>query len=166
MAAFFVGCASNVQNIDASKQRISLLELNIKQDASSLPSNAMNANFSEEEILKKRFGVFELKGKKLDPNEVFWAFRTYWPNEKKTYYSSNFRPIPQSWFDAQKDNANFAALGGISMFALTAANTALRNFPTDEPIFLNPQTPGEGYPFDYLQESTLSIAHPLFVSHF
>lgn len=166
VAAFFVGCASNVQNIDASKQRISLLELNIKQDASSLPSNAMNANFSEEEILKKRFGVFELKGKKLEPNEVFWAFRTYWPNEKKTYYSSNFRPIPQSWFDAQKDNANFAALGGISMFALTAANTALRNFPTDEPIFLNPQTPGEGYPFDYLQESTLSIAHPLFVSHF
>ncbi len=166
MAAFFVGCASNVQNIDASKQRISLLELNIKQDASSLPSNAMNANFSEEEILKKRFGVFELKGKRLEPNEVFWAFRTYWPNEKKTYYSSNFRPIPQSWFDAQKDNANFAALGGISMFALTAANTALRNFPTDEPIFLNPQTPGEGYPFDYLQESTLSIAHPLFVSHF
>ncbi|QKF61399.1 bifunctional C40 family peptidase/M15 family metallopeptidase [Campylobacter curvus] len=166
VAAFFVGCASNVQNIDASKQRISLLELNIKQDASSLPSNAMNANFSEEEILKKRFGVFELKGKRLEPNEVFWAFRTYWPNEKKTYYSSNFRPIPQSWFDAQKDNANFAALGGISMFALTAANTALRNFPTDEPIFLNPQTPGEGYPFDYLQESTLSIAHPLFVSHF
>ncbi|WP_169753868.1 SH3 domain-containing protein [Campylobacter curvus] len=166
VAAFFVGCANNVQNIDASKQRISLLELNIKQDASSLPSNAMNANFSEEEILKKRFGVFKLKGKKLEPNEVFWAFRTYWPNEKKTYYSSNFRPIPQSWFDAQKDNANFAALGGISMFALTAANTALRNFPTDEPIFLNPQTPGEGYPFDYLQESTLSIAHPLFVSHF
>ena len=54
----------------------------------------------------------------------------------------------------------------ISAYALTSANTAVRNFPTDEPIFLNPQTPGEGYPFDYLQESTLSIAHPLFVSHF
>ncbi|MCD8213698.1 MAG: SH3 domain-containing protein [Campylobacter sp.] len=167
--AFLAGCGGNTPNttnMNAKPERISLLEFEVKQDVSSLPSNTANANFSEEEILKKRFSVFELKNKKLNPDEVFWAFKTYWPNEKKKYYGSNFRQIPQSWFETQKNNANFNALSSISMFALTATNTALRNFPTDEPIFLNPQTPGEGYPFDYLQESTLSIAHPLFVSHF
>ena len=147
------------------KERISLLEFEVKQDPSSLPQNMQSASFAQDEILKRRFKVFTLRGVKFNPNDAFWAFNVYKPSEKRKYFGSNFRQIPQSWFDAQKENANFAGFLQISAYALTSANTAVRNFPTDEPIFLNPQTPGEGYPFDYLQESTLSIAHPLFVSH-
>lgn len=176
--ALFLGCSQtqpkpSVQSSSSEesaaqykgKERISLLEFEVKQDPSSLPQNLHNVNFSQDEILKRRFKVFTLRGVKFNPDEVFWAFRTYKPSEKKRYFGSNFRQIPDSWFEAQKENANFDALSSISAYAVTSTNTALRNFPTDEPIFLNPQTPGEGYPFDYLQESTLSIAHPLFVSH-
>ena len=176
--ALFLGCSQTTkpepnkqqnalpdENIYKPNERISLLEFEVKQDASSLPQNMQSASFAQDEILKRRFKVFTLRGVKFNPNDAFWAFNVYKPSEKRKYFGSNFRQIPQSWFDAQKDNANFAGFLQISAYALTSANTAVRNFPTDEPIFLNPQTPGEGYPFDYLQESTLSIAHPLFVSH-
>ena len=176
--ALFLGCSQtqpkpNTQSSSSEepaaeykgKERISLLEFEVKQDPSSLPQNLHNVNFGQDEILKRRFKPFTLRGVKFNPDDVFWAFRTYKPSEKKRYFGSNFRQIPDSWFEAQKDNANFDALSNISAYAVTSANTALRNFPTDEPIFINPQNPGEGYPFDYLQISTLSIAHPLFVSH-
>lgn len=176
--ALFLGCSQTTkpepnkqqnalpdENVYKPNERISLLEFEVKQDASSLPQNMQSASFAQDEILKRRFKVFTLRGVKFNPNDAFWAFNVYKPSEKRKYFGSNFRQIPQSWFDAQKENANFAGFLQISAYALTSANTAVRNFPTDEPIFLNPQTPGEGYPFDYLQESTLSIAHPLFVSH-
>ena len=176
--ALFLGCSQtqpkpNAQSSSSEepvaeykgKERISLLEFEVKQDPSSLPQNLHNVNFGQDEILNRRFKVFTLRGVKFNPDDVFWAFRTYKPSEKKRYFGSNFRQIPDSWFEAQKENANFDALSNISAYAVTSANTALRNFPTDEPIFINPQNPGEGYPFDYLQISTLSIAHPLFVSH-
>ena len=176
--ALFLGCSQTTkpepnkqqnalpdENVYKPNERISLLEFEVKQDASSLPQNMQSASFNQDEILKRRFKVFTLRGVKFNPNDAFWAFNVYKPSEKRKYFGSNFRQIPQSWFHAQKENANFAGFLQISAYALTSANTAVRNFPTDEPIFLNPQTPGEGYPFDYLQESTLSIAHPLFVSH-
>ena len=155
--ALFLGCSQtqpkpSVQSSSSEesaaqykgKERISLLEFEVKQDPSSLPQNLHNVNFSQDEILKRRFKVFTLRGVKFNQNDVFWAFNIYKPSEKRKYFGSNFRQIPQSWFDAQKENANFAGFLQISAYALTSANTAVRNFPTDEPIFLNPQTPGEG----------------------
>ncbi len=49
--------------------------------------------------------------------------------------------------------------------AITVKNTSQRGMPTHEPRFLDPSQPGEGYPFDYLQHTSLPPGTPLFVIH-
>ena len=88
--ALFLGCSQtqpkpNAQSSSSEepaaeykgKERISLLEFEVKQDPSSLPQNLHNVNFGQDEILKRRFKPFTLRGVKFNPDDVFWAFRTY-----------------------------------------------------------------------------------------
>lgn len=49
--------------------------------------------------------------------------------------------------------------------AIATANTSLRVLPTARPGFLKPSLPGEGYPFDYWQNSGLLAGTPLLVTH-
>ena len=49
--------------------------------------------------------------------------------------------------------------------AVTVKNTSLRGMPTTEPRFANPNLPGEGYPFDYLQHTALPPATPVLITH-
>lgn len=49
--------------------------------------------------------------------------------------------------------------------AITVHNTSQRGMPTNEPRFLDPSRPGEGYPFDYLQHTSLPPGTPLLVIH-
>jgi hypothetical protein len=49
--------------------------------------------------------------------------------------------------------------------AITVKNTSQRGMPTNEPRFLDPNKPGEGYPFDYLQHTSLPPGTPLLVIH-
>jgi hypothetical protein len=44
-------------------------------------------------------------------------------------------------------------------------NTACRVFPTQRPFFLDPARAGEGYPFDYFQNSALWAGTPVLVTH-
>lgn len=49
--------------------------------------------------------------------------------------------------------------------AILVANSNLRAMPTMEPRFGAPGTPGQGYPFDILQVSSLWAGMPVFVDH-
>jgi hypothetical protein len=37
--------------------------------------------------------------------------------------------------------------------------------PTSEPFYRNPDLPGEGYPFDYFQHTSLPLGTPLYICH-
>lgn len=144
--------------------RIILLDLG-EQNITILPKSKIVANFDGKLLLKNRFLPFDYQIKKGDEKEAFWAFEIYKADAKRRYFGSNFRPLSKDWYEKQNLNANKADFGKLSRLAVTIANTQLRNYPTDEPIFYNPQNAGEGYPFDYLQASSISISYPLFVSH-
>ena len=92
--ALFLGCSQTTkpepnkqqnalpdENVYKPNERISLLEFEVKQDASSLPQNMQSASFAQDEILKRRFKVFTLRGVKFNPNDAFWAFNVYKPSE-------------------------------------------------------------------------------------
>ncbi|MGH1601424.1 SH3 domain-containing protein [Campylobacter majalis] len=164
---FLTACGTkNIsKNNHLQDERIVLLELG-DQNLSSLPKIDENIAFSGDELLKKRFRVYELKRDDKEMKDPFWAFSTYKYSVNKPRYGVNFRPLNKEWYDKHKINANVSKFLSVSKIAVTTANTSHRNFPTSEPMFYNPNTPGEGYPFDYLQNSILSIGFVLFVSHF
>lgn len=175
IAIFFTSCSKSslVPKNDAEKSlnkesmgRISYLNLDIDQSESSLPKNQKNIKFDGEALLTKRFGVLYLKKPPVSEKEAFWAINLYKNSKNRQYYGLNFKPTKDEWFNELQTNANTSAFGTLSLPAITTANTSLRNLPTDEPIFINPARAGEGYPFDYLQLSTISIGTPVLLSHY
>ena len=49
--------------------------------------------------------------------------------------------------------------------AITLKNTNVRVLPTNSVMFYDPNTPGEGFPFDYNQNSAIKINTPIIISH-
>ncbi|MCR4942685.1 MAG: SH3 domain-containing protein [Campylobacter sp.] len=151
-------------NSTKEASRIQILNL-ADQNISLLPNKTSSERFDPSLMIAKRFKNLNLNAKQSEFQNAFWAFDSYRYSEKNPFYSSNFHKISKEWFEQNRQNANQSAFLSLSRLAITTTNTAMRNFPTSMPLFYNPQKPGEGYPFDYLQESTLSIGFVLFVSH-
>lgn len=92
--------------------------------------------------------------------EVSWPLRAF-----RGGYGSNLRPVPALWFEEMKQQSNFESYGTINKKAITLKWMDIRAFPTDKPLYKNPALPGEGYPFDLLQNSSVNYNEPIFISH-
>ena len=95
--------------------------------------------------------------------EIQWPFESYRADDA---YGANLQPLPQEWFDAMYEASSFSAYGTVNKYAVALRFSHLRNFPTHKPLFKNPTKAGEGFPFDYLQNSGVHANEPLFVSHY
>jgi hypothetical protein len=94
---------------------------------------------------------------------IQWPFRAY--NDKNSY-GLNLKPLTCSWFYKMYANANYGAYATLNKHAITVRYLSLHNFPTDEPIFRDPRDAGEGFPFDYNQNSGVDADKPVIVSHY
>ncbi|KEA45526.1 glycoside hydrolase [Campylobacter mucosalis] len=172
LAVFFISCSSTAPapNGDTAKQKdippskITIVNLG-EQSVNLLPKIDINEQFDASKMLSKRFANFDLKPSKKDAKNAFWALDIYKFKSNKPYYGSNLKPLTKEWFKKHHENANETAFLTLNAIGVTTANTDLRNLPTKEPVFFNPQNAAEGYPFDYLQSSTLSVGFPIFISH-
>lgn len=94
--------------------------------------------------------------------DVTWQFK--YKNDK--VYGDNLRVLSKKWFEKQINNSNFERYNTFLRRAITVKNSNLRVFPTDSKIFYNPKKAGEGFPFDYNQNSGIKINSPILISHF
>jgi len=69
------------------------------------------------------------------------------------------------WFDKQITNSNFDEYNVVPKKAIMLKNANVRVLPTNSPMFYDPTQPGEGFPFDYNQNSLIKINTPIIVSH-
>ena len=119
--------------------------------------------FSQDKYEKKYFQVWNYDKPKVSLNDAMWAHRTY---KVGNTYGENLQLLQQSFYDILLENANFKNFATINKQALTLKLVNLRAMPTDEPVLLNPNKAGEGFPFDYLQNSSIAANKPLFLSHY
>ena len=95
--------------------------------------------------------------------KVQWPFQVY---TSENAYGENLRPLPESWFETMEGEAYWERYGSIGKPAIALARLDLRNFPTAKPLFHTPCEAGEGFPFDYLQNSSVFADEPLYLSHY
>lgn len=81
-------------------------------------------------------------------------------------YGSNLKRVDASWISELVDQSNFLSFSTINKPAITTKWMNMRVFPTQKPLYRNPALPGEGYPFDLLQNSSVAFNEPIFVSHY
>ncbi len=94
---------------------------------------------------------------------IKWPFYAYKAGDS---YGENFQLLKQEFFDEMLKNANFDAFGTLNAKAVTLRDANIRGFPTMKPLFKDPTKAGEGFPFDYLQNSSIHANKPIFVTHY
>jgi len=112
---------------------------------------------------KKYFKPWSLT--KLDiPKEDFgWEVRFV---TKKPIYRVNGKVIPSYVYNKWIRNAQMDKIDNKKYKAITIRRTNVKALPTSAAFYRDPKRVGEGFPFDYNQNSALHINVPLYISHF
>lgn len=92
-----------------------------------------------------------------------WVFKHF---EAREGYGQNLRWLDPAWLESLQAQCDIESSGTVGLPAISVVSTSLRLLPTEEPFFLDPEEAGEGYPFDYLQNSGVHLGEPLFLSHY
>ena len=140
----------------------------IPQDPSFYASQIKPFSKNRQKSLDKKFNKKYFKPwnlSKLDiPKKDFgWEIRFI---TKKPIYRAKGSVISSKTYKKWIDNADYKHIDSKKYKAITIRRTNVKALPTNSPFFRNPKRTGEGFPFDYNQNSALHINIPLYISHF
>jgi len=111
---------------------------------------------------RKFFRPWSRKRMNLSWKQKHWQF--FFARQK--IYNRYGKRISKKWFKYQRQNSNFKAYESLLKSAITIRHTDLKIYPTEQDFYYNPKRTGEGFPFDYNQNSSININTPLIVSHY
>ena len=118
---------------------------------------------SDEAFNRKYFKPWQLKKLDIPMKDFGWEVRFVTKNK---IYTENGKQIQASTYKKWIRNANYKQKNAKRYKAITTERTNVRALPTSTPFYLDPRRVGEGFPFNYNQNSALHMNVPVFVSHF
>ncbi len=111
----------------------------------------------------KFFAPWNREFPSVTPDRSLWAWEEW---KDATPWGENLRPHSRQWMEALLVNCAMEEWGNVNRKAVACVDTDLRALPTNRPFFRDPSSAGEGFPFDYLQNSRVKAGEPLFTGHF
>ena len=176
----FLGCSSTKEKVEAPKKEIKVKATevcvdiqkqeiydlkNIPQDIKEFTKELDN-NIPTYDIQKKYekyyFRAWNFKTPNETIEDIKWPFKSY---KIGSSYGENLQLLDKDFFQKLYKNANFENYLSVNKKALTLKHLNIRAFPTRRPLLRDPLLAGEGFPFDYLQNSTICANKPIFISH-
>jgi hypothetical protein len=163
---FFTACSTKETGVKTSANTKVYDLLNIPQDITyfskniekKIPLYEAQVNYN-----RKYFSMWNIEKPKENIISIKWPFAAF---RAGNTYGENMQPLEQSFFDEMLNNASFENYATLNAKALTLREVNLRVFPTNRPLLKDPSLAGEGFPFDYLQNSTIHANEPILVSHY
>lgn len=161
-----VGCATNTKVISYPD-----IEVEHISDLIDIPQNPAfytkviqkDTLFAQNKYEKEYFSIWNLEKIDIDLKDAMWAYETF---KVGNSYGENLQLLEQDFFDSTLDNSNFNQYATVNQRAVTLELVNIRAFPTQRPLLNDPSRAGEGFPFDYLQNSTIAANKPLLISHY
>lgn len=135
-----------------------------KQEISAYIEQIMPLHVSLENFYSQYFMPWRISAIKMELQHVSWANIVF--NKKEKYYAENMLLWEYGKIQEIINQTNFEDLNRVSKYAITLKEAQIRNLPTIRPFFKDPSLAGEGFNFDYLQNTLLHVNEPLFISHF
>lgn len=144
--------------------------VNLPQDAGAyntlpphallLPAEIQDAAYTH--FLTEHFGPWHRTAPKHTAKEVFWGLDLY---PKKELYGQNTLMRDSAWLENLRKASRVDKYPSMGRKAIAVSNTSMRVLPTSEPAFYDFARAGEGFPFDYMQNSLVLAGTPLYASH-
>lgn len=151
---FYSGCTTkNTPLINQAQIDIKTL---IKEN--NIPSISIDIK----SFWQKYLHPWSLKKFDISSLQASWANRAF---GKEKFFAENKLPWSIKNIGNIIKQTNFDNFNQAPSYAITTKNTQVRNLPTNKPFMLNPKLDGEGFAFDYLQNTRLHVNTPLLISH-
>lgn len=112
---------------------------------------------------KYYFRTWNMKKPDEKLKEAMWPFGSYKFGKN---YGENFQLLKKEFFQSMLESANFKKYATKNLYGVTLKETNIRAFPTIKPVLNDPSLAGEGFPFDYMQNSTIHANKPILISHY
>jgi len=181
ISVLFLGCLNKQTTIVQTKIKyetvyLSANKLNKKdpkdlevypQNAQSYTKNIKNLTKRQKDKLYKEF--FELYFRPWNVSKMTMSKKNaFWGNNyaRSKMYGENYRRISKEWFERIIKLSNMPKFASVKQRAITVRNSDLKVFPTSKPMFKRFDQAGEGFPFDYNQNSSINLNSPLYISHY
>ncbi|QJB56166.1 NlpC/P60 family N-terminal domain-containing protein [Pseudodesulfovibrio sp. zrk46] len=132
----------------------------LNADTTLLPEDIQQEAYAR--LLKEHFSPWERTAPKHTADEAFWGFDSFGP---KQLYGENTLLRSRGWMDRMREYSRIPQYPSLNRRAIAVNNTSMRVFPTHEPAFMDFKKAGEGYPFDYIQNSLVLAGTPLYAAH-
>ena len=172
--SFFIlqGCAQKSKKIILPKQKkIVQKKVEYVHDLKEIPQNValyskgINKGYiaSLDKYEKMYFSPWNLNKIDTPLDNAMWAYKAF---TAKNSYGENLQPLGKDFFTNMLKNSNFELYSTVNKRAITLKKLSIRAFPTIKPVLLNPEKAGEGFPFDYMQNSTIAANKPILISHY
>ena len=117
----------------------------------------------DKEFNKKYFKPWTLSRLDIPKKDFGWETRFI---TKGKIYKANRKVIPSYVYKKWISNAQMHKKDSRRYKAITIRRTNVKALPTSTAFYRDPKKVGEGFPFDYNQNSALHINVPLFISHY
>lgn len=140
----------------------------IPQDPAFYASQIKPFSKTQQEAFDKKFNVkyfrpWATQSLEIPKKDLGWEVNFV---SKKPIFKADGTVIPSRVYKQWIDNADYSQLDSKKYKAITIKHTNVKALPTDHAFYRDPKKPGEGFPFDYNQNSSLHMNVPLYVSHF
>jgi len=144
--------------------------VNLTQDAGVYhgldPNTPILAPETQEAAFKhfmtQHFGPWNRTEPKHTAEEVFWGLALY---PKKELFGENTLLRDPAWLKRMQEYSRVEQYPSMNRKAIAVTNTSMRVLPTSQPAFYDFARAGEGFPFDYMQNSLILAGTPLYASH-
>ena len=169
---FLNSCATKEEEVAIEEQNKQTVEIQeyisdldyISQDIREYAKQIVGSRtFSQATFEKNYFKAWNLEKSKTSLRTAMWAHNLY---KVGNTYGENLKLLKQEFFDKTLYNGNYDEYATINKQAITLKRLNIRAMPTTKPVLLDPTKAGEGFPFDYLQNTSIAANKPVFVSHY
>jgi hypothetical protein len=124
--------------------------------------SAVDQAVLHERALERFFAPWRMTRASLSSVKAFWGVAAY---GGKQGYAENLQPYPRDRWDRLVALQNVVTYPSMASTAIIVRNTSVRVLPSLRPFFLDPAKPGEGFPFDYFQNTSMWMGTPVLVTH-
>lgn len=114
-----------------------------------------------EKFLVRFFGPWEMTKTGYSASDALWGLTRY----AQAGFGENTLQRDPEFSQQLRRESRPEAFPSEARRAITLRNTSLRVLPTHRPYFEDFDKAGEGFPFDYFQNSAIWAGTPVFISH-